>query len=428
MITLDKIRNQLSTDKYDRRLMEIYCCASAEQTKARILAVCAGFESTFGANQAIEIFSAPGRTELGGNHTDHQHGHVLAASVDMDFLACAAPNDLGRIRLQSEGYPMEEIDLAVRTPQENERNSSSALIRGIAARIHDMGYPIAGFDAYVTSSVLPGSGLSSSAAYEVLIGVIINRLCCRGELTAVQIARISQLAENIFFGKPCGLMDQMASSVGGIISIDFNDPDAPEITQVPFEFSTVFHALCIIDSGADHANLTDEYASVPAEMGAVAQFFGKSVLREVDGAQVYQQLPALRAAVGDRAVLRAIHFFEDDRRATDEARALSDGDFSAFLRLITASGESSFMHLQNVYTTEDPRQQAVAVALAVIKEALGGAGAYRMQGGGFAGTVQAFVPREKLKDFTEYVNERLGENACHVMAIRPVGGIVLINE
>ena len=430
MIAISQLLHQLDSGAYERRLRSVYCCEDTAAVHTRIRLVLDGFCRTFSADAEtpVTLYSAPGRTELGGNHTDHQHGRVLAASVNLDLLACAAPNGSQIVRIQSEGFPMIAVDLETGAPVPAEAGTSAALVRGVAARIRSLGHPVGGFDAYLTSNVLTGSGLSSSAAFEVLIGVMVNDLFCRGVLDPIQIAQISQYAENVFFGKPCGLMDQMGSAVGGAVAIDFKDPAAPIVRQIDIDLHGYGYALCIIDSGADHADLTDEYAAIPAEMGAVARFFGQQVLRDVDPVRFRADLSAVRAQVGDRAVLRALHFFDDDLRAAAEADALEAHDFDRFLQLVLASGYSSFTLLQNVCCTGAVSEQAVAYALAVAADALGGAGASRVHGGGFAGTIQAFVPLAQLESFRSRMDAALHAGACHVLSIRPVGGIALISE
>ena len=395
--------------------------------RERIANVLEQFQKSFGAGDdtLVALCSAPGRTEIGGNHTDHQHGRVLAGAVDLDFLACASPNGTNTIRFQSEGWPMVEVNLDTLDPKEEEKESTAALVRGMAAQAAQKGYSMAGFDVYATSSVLPGSGLSSSAACEVLLGVIENHLFCRDELDPVTIAQMGQKAENVFFGKPCGLMDQTASSVGGAVTIDFADPAAPVVRALKVDLDSLGYALCIIDCGADHADLTDEYAAVPREMKAVAAFFGKEVLREVDEAEVLHNLPALRKAVGDRAVLRALHFFADNQRVAEQADALANGDMDTFLALVNESGDSSWEKLQDITPAGAVQEQSMAVALAVAERALKGRGACRVHGGGFAGTIQAFVPLDILAAFRSEIESALGDGCCHVLRIRPVGGTVL---
>lgn len=368
-------------------------------------------------------FSAPGRTEISGNHTDHQHGCVLAAAVSLETVADVTLNGTDLIRVASQGYAPVEVnvkDLAVR---EAEKNTTAALIRGVAAAFAQRGAKLQGFDASVRSTVLPGSGLSSSAAFEVLMGTIFNELFFEKRLSAVEVAQIGQYAENVYFGKPSGLMDQTASSVGGMVFIDFNDPAAPVVERLDFDFSAAGHALCIIDSGADHANLTHEYAAIPVEMQAVARHFGREVLRDVPEADFFAALPKLRGAVPDRAILRALHFFQENRRVQRQAQALRDGDFDAFLRLTQESGSSSWVYLQNVTPAGETQHQAMAVALALCDTLLQGRGAYRVHGGGFAGTVQAFVPNDRLEQFRAGIDAVLGVGSCHVLSIRPEGGI-----
>ena len=426
MQKLGDVRRELESGALDGALSRLLC-GDLAAARRRVSELLDGFQHSFGAGEdtPVALCSAPGRTEICGNHTDHQHGRVLAGAVDLDFLACAAPNGTNVIRFQSQGWPMVEVSLDTLEPVEEEKESTAALVRGMAAQAAKRGYPVAGFDVYAASEVLPGSGLSSSAACEVLLGVIENHLFCRDELDPVTIAQMGQQAENVFFGKPSGLMDQTASSVGGAVAIDFADPAAPVVRSVAVDLDSYGYALCIIDSGASHADLTDEYAAVPKEMGAVAAYFGKTVLREVAEADMLKELPKLRKAVGDRAVLRALHFYADDKRVAGEADALEQGNFDAFLALVKESGRSSWELLQNITPAGAVGEQAMAVALAVAERALEGQGACRVHGGGFAGTIQAFVPLSRLESFRKQVEEALGEGSCHVLRIRPVGGTVL---
>ena len=382
----------------------------------------AGFAASFEGTPAC-YFSAPGRTEIGGNHTDHQRGRVLAGAVNLDTVAAVRPNGTNMIRIQSKGYPMSIVDLENLNPVAEEINSTSALIRGVAARFTQLGCKVEGFDAYCESTVLPGSGLSSSAAYEVLIGTIINHMFFDGKVSQPEIAMIGQYAENVFFGKPCGLMDQMASAVGNLVTIDFFDKENPVIEPVDFDFASCGHALCIIDSGADHSDLTDEYAAIPGEIKAVAAYFGKEVLTQIDEAEFYKAIPALRKECGDRAVMRAIHFYQENARVPLQVAALKEGNFEKFLSLIKQSGYSSWMYLQNVIPAGYKAHQDVAVALGLAEHFLQGRGAYRVHGGGFAGTIQAFVPFDLLDAFVAGMDGALGEGACHVLSIRPQGGV-----
>ncbi len=396
-----------------------------EEKRQRLLHLIQAYSEKFGTDGEVSLFSSPGRTEMGGNHTDHQHGCVLAGPVNLDMMACAGANGTMTAVIHSAGYPAIEVDLSVLTPQEDELGSSAALVRGIASRLHDMGYQIGGFNACVDSTVLGGSGLSSSAAYEVLIGIIMNHLFCEDAIDAVAIAQIGQYAENKFFGKPCGLMDQLACAVGGIISIDFNDPAVPIVNKINYDLRSSGHVLCIIDSGADHADLTDEYAAVSSEMKAVAAYFGKQVLREVDEKAFWSNLAEVRKQAGDRAVLRAMHFFSDNQLALKEARALEQDDFQYFLSLVDQSGRSSAMLLQNLFCTARPQEQAVPLTIALAQHLLGGEGAVRVHGGGFAGTIQAYVPVSMKDAFRAGMEAVLGEGCCHFLGIRLEGGVVI---
>ena len=382
----------------------------------------AGFAAAFGG-QPQRYFSAPGRTEIGGNHTDHQRGRVLAAAVNLDTRAAVRVNGTDTIRILSKGYPMSEVNVNELTPMEAEINTTPALIRGVVARFAQMGCEVKGFDAYCESTVLPGSGLSSSAAYEVLIGTIVNHLFFEGKVSQPEVAKIGQYAENVFFGKPCGLMDQTASAVGNLVTINFFDKENPVIEPVDFDFASCGHALCIIDSRASHADLTDEYAAVPNELKAICAHFGKDVMTQVDEADFFAAIPALREKCGDRAVLRGIHEYQENKRVIGQVAALRSGDFDTFLRLIKESGYSSFMYLQNVIPSGYTEHQDMAVALALCENLLNGRGAYRVHGGGFAGTVQAFVPFDILDAFRSGIDAALGEGACHVLSIRPQGGV-----
>lgn len=421
-MNLQQLLDKISAGALDRTFDYLYLEKSSLQ-RARYMQTVQSFGDLFGEAREAALFSAPGRTEVGGNHTDHQHGCVLAASVNLDVIAVAGKNEDNIIRIQSAGFPMDEIDLSDLTVQPQEQNSAAALIRGVAARFVELGYSIGGFDAYTTSSVLKGSGLSSSAAFETLVGVMLNHLYAGGAVTPVQIAQIGQYAENIYFGKPCGLMDQTACSVGGFVSIDFKDPSSPVVEKVKVDFTRFGYKLCVVDTGGNHADLTGDYAAMPIEMKSVAAFFGQQVLREVDPKRFYAELAQLRAACSDRAVLRAFHFFADNERACALADALRNQNFEQFKRLIIESGRSSYMYLQNVYTCKNPEQQGISLALAVSERLLAGKGAWRVHGGGLAGTIQCFVPDAMLEDYKCAMEAIFGENTCHVLSIRPVGGV-----
>ena len=412
-------KQELSDGVHAARLASLYCCAPAETASeaARYAAVLDGLEKTFGSHAEAGLYSAPGRTEIGGNHTDHQHGRVLAGSVNIDMIAAAAPNDKNQLRVQSEGYDLCVIDLNDLEARKEEENTTASLLRGECAAFTQRGAKLAGLDVYISSNVPKGSGVSSSAAFEVLIGVILNDCFMTEKVSPIAIAQIGQWAENVYFGKPCGLMDQMASSVGGLVYMDFADPVHPAMERIDCDLGASGYGLFIVDSGADHADLTADYAAIPAELEQVCRVFGAEVLRQVDETEFYRRLPAVRAAAGDRAALRAIHVFDENRRAAAEAEALRKGDFPAFLALVNASGASSWQYLQNV-TSGDPRQQALAVTLAVCRRALGGQGAVRVHGGGFAGTALAFVPDDRREMFRRTVEQTLGVDKCRLLSVR----------
>ncbi len=428
MVTIKELKRRLGAGELDELLCRVYCRepSQIDPFRQRILRAAEGFMEAFhrGEDTPVVVCSAPGRTEIGGNHTDHQRGKVLTGSVDLDAIAVAASNHGETVSVCSEGYGTVSVDLDTR-PVEAERNTTSSLVRGVLAGVRQKGGQIAGFDAYVASDVPGGSGLSSSACFEVLMGVVVNALCCGGVLTPEELAKIGQYAENEYFGKPSGLLDQMGCALGGVVTIDFKEKDAPKVHAVDFDFAGAGYALCIVDTGADHAGLTDDYAAVPEEMRSVARELGAEVLSEADEEEFYRSIPALRKKLGDRAVLRAIHFYTDCHRVEEQVAALERGDFDRFLRLVSSSGHSSYMYLQNVSTYRDSRDQPVAVALAVAGKLLGGRGARRVHGGGFAGTIQAFVPLDMVEEFQTGMDALLGTGACRVTYIRPVGGCVL---
>lgn len=416
----------LERGELNAALDRLYPGREPAAVRGRVSRVLEGYRATFG-HPAQNLFSAPGRTELGGNHTDHQRGHVLAAAVDLDLLAAVGVTEDGTARVLSEGYPMIQVDLARLEPQRGEENTSAALIRGVAAALAKRGCDLrgAGLEVYMVSDVPGGSGLSSSAAFEVLFGTIFNELFFGGRATAVELAQMGQYAENVFFGKPCGLMDQTASSVGGAVAIDFADPAKPVVERLEMDLHKEGYALCILDSHASHADLTGEYAAITDELKAVSRFFGKEVLREVPEGEFYAALPRLRELAGDRAVLRAMHFYSEDDRAHREAETLKTGRFQDFLALVRESGDSSAMCLQNVTPTGAVEEQALMVTIALAQRLLGQRGAARVHGGGFGGTAQAFVPLDMLEEFKARMEAVLGKNSCHVVTIRPVGGVKL---
>ncbi len=420
------LREHIKNGVYDARLTALYAAnetALAAQ-KARYLKAIDEFEKLYPEVADIAIFSAPGRTEVGGNHTDHQHGRVLAAAVNLDIIAVAAKTEGTVVKIKSEGFRGDIVDVSVLVPQEEETTHSPALVRGVAKGFADAGYQIGGLVAYTTSSVLKGSGLSSSAAFEVLVGTLFNYLYNDGKVDAVKVAQIGQFAENVFFDKPSGLMDQTASSVGGFITIDFNDPKAPIVKKVDFDFAQSGYRLCIVNTGGNHADLTPDYAAVPAEMKAAAAVFGKGFLREVDKDTFMANIAKVRQAAGDRAALRAIHFFADNDRVVEEVAALNAGDFDSFKQLIIQSGRSSYCYLQNVYSCANPAEQGISLALAISEQVLSGKGAWRVHGGGFAGTIQAFVPEELVAEYVSRIEAVFGKGSCFLLSIRKEGGIM----
>ena len=421
MANLNTVRNEITSGAFDERLARLYD-ADTEKARARFLHITHLFEEKFGDREDIRFFSAPGRTEVCGNHTDHNHGQVLAAAINLDAVACAVRTDDHFIRVYSENYPGDIIDINILEPQMNEVEKSASLVRGVAARFSELGYNIGGIDCVTVNNVLKGSGMSSSASFEVLVGTMLNYLYNDGKISPVEIAQIAQFSENKFFGKPCGLMDQMACSVGSFVQIDFCDPANPVITPVEFDFASCGHSLCIVDTRADHADLTDDYAAIRREMEAVAGYFGKSCLREITEADVLASVAGIKEKLGERPLLRAIHFFEDNKRVEKEAEALKNGDFECFKAMTIASGYSSYMYNQNVFSSSDPLSQPVSLALAISEVVLKGKGAWRVHGGGFAGTIQAFVPDCLLEEYKDSMEAVFGEGSCYILAIRPFGG------
>ncbi len=437
LTSVDSLLAYLEAGELDATLEALGAAGGAQVQRGRVLSLLHTFAELYGADREVALFTVSGRSEISGNHTDHNHGCVIAASISLDMLGVASPRVDGIVRLKSEGFDEDVVDIETyRTPDASRFGSSASLIAGVCEGLRESGYAVGGFDAYTVSDVFKGSGLSSSAAFEDMIGTILSHLYNAGEIDEVTIAKISQYAENRFFGKPCGLMDQVACAVGGIVAIDFADPAAPVITPLPFDMTAAGYHLCIVNTGGNHADLTDDYAAVPAEMKAVAAQFGKAVLREVDKQDVIVSIPALRAACGDRAILRALHFLNENERvgaqkaaleaaiaaADDEARAAALVDF---FRGVMASGRSSFCYLQNVYTTKNIAEQGLSLALCLCEQILGAVaghhGAYRVHGGGFAGTVQAFVPADMVENFVAVMDAAFGVGATSDLKIRPVG-------
>ena len=416
-------KQELSSGAHAARLAALYCCAPDETPAqaARYEAVLNGLDATFGPHAEAGLYSAPGRTEIGGNHTDHQHGRVLAGSVNIDMIAAAAPNTLNQLRVQSEGYDLCVIGLDDLAARKEEENTTLSLLRGECEAFRQRGAKLAGLDVYVSSNVPKGSGVSSSAAFEVLIGVILNDCFMTEKVSPIAIAQIGQWAENVYFGKPCGLMDQLASSTGGLVFMDFRDPAAPLVRRL--DAALPGYVLCVVDSGADHAGLTDAYAAIPRELGAVCRLFGAEVLRQVEEAEFYRRLPEVRRAAGDRAVLRAIHVFDENRRVLGQVQALENGDTEGFLALVNDSGRSSWEYLQNIAPEGAAGHQELAVTLALCRRLLRGRGAVRVHGGGFAGTIQAFVPLALTERYIQEMNRLFGNGSCQTLRIRPMGGV-----
>ena len=384
------------------------------------------FEKTYGQDD-VQLFSSPGRTEIGGNHTDHNYGRVLAGAVNLDMIAVAAANNTNTIRIKSAGYPEFQVDLSDLSIDEAQFYTSSSLVKGICARMNELGYKIGGFDACVEGRVPKGSGLSSSASFEVLVGAVVNHLFNDGKMGGVENAIIGQWSENNYFGKPCGLMDQTACSVGGLITIDFKDPANPIVKEVDFDFVSTGFSLVITDVGGGHDDPASqaEYASLPTEMKSVAAELGAKVLREVTLEQIVEKIPDIRKKTGDRAILRAYHFQGDNQRVVDQVAALENNDFQSFLKMVVESGYSSYMYNQNIFDVVHKDDQVVSLALALSEMVLKGSGAWRVHGGGFGGTIQAFVPQDKLDEYVKTLEHVYGTGKCHILFIRSKGSIKL---
>lgn len=419
----DEFKNKINAGAFDKTMTLLYGNDDLEKQKQRYLSAAGNFLSFYPNREDFSIFSAPGRTEIGGNHTDHQHGCVLAAAVNLDVIAVVSFHNEGVIRIKSEGYPEDVLDLSDTTAKKEEYGKSSALIRGVAARFMENGVKIGGFDAYTTSAVISGAGLSSSAAFEVLIGTIINEQYNSSKASNEEIAKIGKYSENVYFGKQCGLMDQMACASGGLVFIDFADTENPVVKKQIYDFFDKQLNLCITDTKGSHADLTEDYVAVPAEMKQIASHFKKPYLRVVSEEEFYNAIPALRKKYSDRAVMRAAHFFDENKRAADEAEALEKDDIDRFLENVRASGNSSAFLLQNLYSPKNPLNQEIPLAIMVSKRVLSGNGAVRVHGGGFAGTIQTFVPDSILYEYKNTIETLFGKDSCHVVRIRPVGGI-----
>ncbi|MBQ6844751.1 MAG: galactokinase [Agathobacter sp.] len=416
---------QIKSGNLDNRLLDIYVDKQTlEYQKKRYVDAIKKYEYYYGAGE-MKLFSAPGRSEVGGNHTDHQHGEVLAGAINLDAIAVAKEIAEDEIRIVS-GKVEHKVSLKDLSANKAEAGTTKALIKGVAAGFVERGYKIGGFCAYITSDVLIGSGMSSSAAFETLIGVILSGLYNDMSISDVEIAIIGQYAETVYFGKPCGLMDQMACSVGSLVHIDFKNPKEPQIEKVDFDLEGFGYSLCITDTKGSHADLTDEYAAVPAEMKQVANYFGKEVLVDVTMEELLDNIVELRKTLSDRCVLRALHFLNENERVKKEVDALKNTDMADFLSTVKASGNSSYKYLQNVYSNKDTEHQNVSLALALSEMLLGEEGACRVHGGGFAGTIQAFVRNEDVKEYQKSMDKVFGRDACHALKIRKYGGIQVV--
>ncbi len=419
-MNITDIKSKITNGAYDNSFSMLYGDVSA--ARARYLRACESFEGIFSEKENIRLFSAPGRTEVGGNHTDHQHGCVLAGGVNLDVIAVTAPNNDGKVRIKSEGYDMDVIDITELEKNTAEYGRASALIRGVLSRFKELGADISGFNAYTTSNVLKGSGLSSSAAFEVLVGNIVNGMFFNNKADEITIAKIGQYAEREYFGKPCGLLDQMASSLGGFTYADFFNPAEPITEKINLDIHSFGYTLCVVDTGGNHANLTQDYADITIECKEISNKLGVDFLRDADQNRFYNSIAELRRACGDRAVLRAFHFFNENDRVEKQKAALKAGDFEGFLKLVNESGESSYDYLQNLYSNSAVSEQGLPLAIALTKKFLNGKGACRVHGGGFAGTIQCYIPSELLADYKKTIEAVFGENSCCVLNIRPVGG------
>ncbi len=418
-MNINEIKSAIQNGNFDKDFSMLY--GDAASAKDRYLKACDSFNELFPVSGEIRLFSAPGRTEVSGNHTDHQHGSVLAGSVNLDVIAIVSPNEDGVIRIKSEGFPQDTLTAGDFTYREEEKGKAISLIRGVCSKFREMGLDIKGFNAYTTSNVLKGSGLSSSAAFEVLIGNIVNNMF-GGTAEPIEIAKIGQYAEREFFGKPCGLLDQMASSLGGFTYADFHDPSAPITESIELDIKSFGYTLCVVDTGGNHANLTQDYADITLECKAISNELGVDFLRDADTERFYNNIASLRKACGDRAVLRAFHFINEQQRVLDQKQALKDADFEKFLKYVNASGQSSYDYLQNLYSTSDVSAQGLSLAIALTKKFLNGKGACRVHGGGFAGTIQCYIPTEMLSSYKQMIESAFGEGSCCVLNIRPVGG------
>lgn len=417
----------ITNGTFDENLKAVYVLdTEVSKQKPRYIETLEAFGELFGWDRDVSVVSAPGRTEVCGNHTDHNNGKVLAASINLDAIAVVSPNNDNIVRVKSKGHKMNVVDLNDLEPREANYSNSTSMVQGVMAGIKNLGFTVEGFDACTTSDVMGGSGLSSSAAFEVLLGTILSYTFNDGKISPVDIAKVAQYSENVFFGKPCGLLDQMASSVGTFVTIDFESTESPVIKKVDFDFAQSGHSLCIVDTGGNHSDLTDDYAAVRGEMESVAKALGKKVLREISKEDFFASIPQLKGKVNDRAIIRAIHFYNENERVEKAVACLENNDFEGFKNVILDSGFSSYMYNQNVYTPKNPTEQKISLALAISNQILAGKGAWRVHGGGFAGTIQAFVPNDLLEEYKATIESVFGAGSCYVLIIRPVGGTKVI--
>ena len=419
-MNINGLKTEILNGRADKEFSALYSDTAA--ARARYAKACDGYIGIFGEAEGVRLFSAPGRTEISGNHTDHQHGSVIAGSVDLDVIALAVPTDDGVIRIKSEGYDMDEIDTRELDIKEDEVGNAAALIRGVAAAFKNNGYEVGGFNAYTTSNVLKGSGLSSSAAFEVLVSNIINGIYNDGKVDCVSLAKYSQFAEREYFGKPCGLLDQMASSVGGFTCADFNDPQNPIVEKINLDIHNFGYTLCVVDTGGNHADLTQDYADITVECKKISNALGVEFLRDADSDKFYSNIASLREECGDRAVLRAFHFFNEQQRVEKQTAALKNGHFEEFLKLVNRSGDSSYKYLQNLYPISAPSRQGLSLAIALTEKFLANEGACRVHGGGFAGTVQCYIPNDRFTSYKKMIEAVFGDGSCVKIDVRPVGG------
>lgn len=421
-----ELQLEIAAGKYDDLLLDIYVDeAKITYQKQRYTKAIEEYVSVF-ENEDVEIYSAPGRSEVGGNHTDHQQGEVLAASINNDAIAIVHLMQDQVVRIASERYGILTVYLDDIDMVESEKETTISLIKGVLYKAQQMGYKIGGFQAYVTSDVLIGAGLSSSAAYETLIGTILSGLYNEMKIDPIEIAIIGQFAENVYFGKPCGLMDQMACSVGNLVHINFADIKNPKVEKVTFDLNKHGYSLCITDTKGSHADLTADYAAIPKEMKNVAACFGKDVLLGITVEDILKNIAIVRGQVGDRGVLRALHFIRENERVRKEVEALENEDIDTFFKEVANSGNSSFKYLQNVYSNTDVQHQNVSLALAISEDFLGKNGVCRVHGGGFAGTIQAFVKNDIVIEYQKIMDKVFGQGACSVLKIRKYGGMKVL--